>query len=35
MADPNSSGTAWTMLATMVQLMGEDKGFEYLKALNQ
>jgi iron(III) transport system substrate-binding protein len=35
MADPNSSGTAWTMLATMVQLMGEDKGFEYLKALNR
>ena len=27
MADPNSSGTAWTMLATIVQLMGEDKGF--------
>ena len=25
MADPNSSGTAWTMLATIVQLMGEDK----------
>ena len=35
MADPNSSGTAWTMLATMVQLMGEDKGFEYLKALHR
>jgi ABC-type Fe3+ transport system substrate-binding protein len=32
MADPNSSGTAWTMLATIVQLMGEEKGFEYLKA---
>ncbi|MDQ2803811.1 MAG: ABC transporter substrate-binding protein [Pseudomonadota bacterium] len=35
MADPNSSGTAWTMLATIVQLMGEEKAFEYLKALNR
>ena len=34
MADPNSSGTAWTMLATIVQLMGEDKAFDYLKTLN-
>ncbi len=34
MANPNSSGTAYTMLATMVQLMGEDKGFDYLKALH-
>jgi iron(III) transport system substrate-binding protein len=34
-ADPNSSGTAYTMLATLVQLMGEDKAFEYLKALNK
>ena len=25
-ADPNSSGTAYTLLATMVQIMGEDKG---------
>jgi len=33
-ADPNSSGTSYTMLATMVQLMGEDKGFEYMKALH-
>ena len=33
-ADPNSSGTAYTTLATLVQLMGEDKAFEYLKALN-
>ena len=32
MADPNSSGTAWTMLATIVQLMGEDKAFDYMKA---
>jgi iron(III) transport system substrate-binding protein len=34
-ADPNSSGTSYTMLATMVQLMGEDKAFEYLKALHK
>ncbi|MEO8714244.1 MAG: ABC transporter substrate-binding protein [Acetobacteraceae bacterium] len=34
MADPNSSGTAWTMLATIIQLMGEDQGFVYLKKLN-
>jgi iron(III) transport system substrate-binding protein len=34
-ADPNSSGTAYTMLATIVQIMGEDKGFEYLKALHK
>jgi iron(III) transport system substrate-binding protein len=35
MADPASSGTAYTMLATVVQLMGEDKGFDYLKALHK
>ena len=35
MADPNSSGTAYTLLATIVQLMGEEKGFEYLKALHK
>ena len=34
-ADPNSSGTAYTLLATMVQLMGEDKGFAYLKSLHR
>lgn len=33
-ADPNSSGTSYTMLATMVQMMGEDKGFDYLKKLH-
>ncbi len=27
-ADPNSSGTAYTLLATMVQLQGEDKGHQ-------
>ena len=35
MADPNSSGTAYVMLATLVQLMGEDKGFDYMKALHK
>ncbi len=34
-ANPNSSGTAYTALATFVQMMGEDKGFEYLKALHK
>jgi iron(III) transport system substrate-binding protein len=34
-ADPNSSGTSYTMLATMVQLQGEDKAFEYLKRLHR
>ncbi len=33
-ADPNSSGTSYTMLATMVQLLGEDQAFDYLKKLN-
>ena len=33
-ADPNSSGTAYTMLATLVQIMGEDKGFEYMRKLH-
>jgi len=34
-ADPNSSGTSYTMLATIVQLMGEEKGFAYLKGLHK
>jgi iron(III) transport system substrate-binding protein len=34
-ANPNSSGTAYTTLATMVQLFGEEKGFEYMKALHK
>ena len=34
-ANPNSSGTSYTMLATLVQLMGEDKAFDYLKALHK
>ena len=34
-ADPNSSGTAYTTLATLVQIMGEDAAFDYLKKLNE
>ena len=34
MANPNSSGTAYTALATFVQMMGEEKAFEFLKALH-
>ncbi len=34
-ADPNSSGTAYTMLATIVQLKGEEPAFDYLKALHK
>jgi iron(III) transport system substrate-binding protein len=34
-ANPNSSGTSYTMLATLVQIMGEAKAFEYLKALHK
>ena len=35
MADPNSAGTAYTALATLVQLMGEDPAFDYLKKLHR
>jgi iron(III) transport system substrate-binding protein len=35
MANPNSSGTAYTTLATMVQIFGEDGGFDYMKALHK
>lgn len=34
-ADPNASGTSYNMLATMVQLMGEAKAFDYLKAMHK
>jgi iron(III) transport system substrate-binding protein len=34
MANPNSSGTAYVIIATLVQLMGEEKAFEYLKQLH-
>lgn len=33
-ADPQSSGTAYTALATFDQLWGEQKAFDYLKKLN-
>ena len=35
MANPNSSGTAYTTLATIMQLFGEEKGFEFMKALHK
>ena len=35
MANPNTSGTAYTTLATMVQLFGEDGGFDYMKSLHR
>ncbi|WP_298920812.1 ABC transporter substrate-binding protein [uncultured Roseobacter sp.] len=34
MANPNSSGTAYTTLATMMQLFGEDEGFDFMKGLH-
>lgn len=34
-ANPASSGTAYTMIATLVQLMGEDQAFDYLKGLHR
>ncbi|AZQ66492.1 ABC transporter substrate-binding protein [Silicimonas algicola] len=34
MANPNSSGTAYTTLATMVQMFGEEEGFQYMKDLH-
>ena len=33
-ADPQSSGTAYTAIATFVQLWGEDKAFEYFQKLH-
>ena len=35
MASPQSSGTAYTALATLVQLWGEDPAFEYLAKLHK
>ena len=34
-ANPNSSGTAYTFVATLVQLWDEEEAFKYLKALNE
>jgi iron(III) transport system substrate-binding protein len=34
-ANPTASGTAYTMIATLVQVMGEDKAFEYLAKLHK
>jgi iron(III) transport system substrate-binding protein len=35
LGNPNSSGTAYLMLATLVQVMGEDGAFRYLVQLNR
>lgn len=35
MAHPATSGTAYTVLATLVQLMGDDQVWDYLGKLNQ
>ncbi len=34
-ANPNSSGTSYTTLATIVQLFGEEEGFKFLKAMHK
>lgn len=34
LSNPNSSGTGYLMLASLVQIFGEDQAFQYLKALN-
>ena len=34
-ADPQSSGTAYTQIATFMQLWGEDEAFKFLKELNK
>lgn len=35
MANPGTSGTAFNMVATILQLMGEDEGFKFLAAMNK
>ena len=35
MPDPQSSGTAYTLLASMFQLRGEEDGLDYMKKLNK
>ena len=34
-SNPATSGTAYTILATLVQLMGEQQAFDYLRSLNK
>ena len=34
LSNPNSSGTAYLMLASLVQIFGEDEAFRYMAALN-
>jgi iron(III) transport system substrate-binding protein len=33
-ANPNSSGTAYNFVATLVQIMGEDAAFKFMKAMD-
>lgn len=33
-ANPNSSGTAYVIIATLVQIMGEEQAFDYMKKLH-
>ncbi len=35
MPNPNTSGTAYTIIATLVQIFGEDQAFEMLKGIHQ
>jgi iron(III) transport system substrate-binding protein len=35
MANPNASGTAYSTIATFVQVFGEDKAFELLKGMHR
>lgn len=35
MANPGSSGTAYNVLATMVQILGEDEAFDYMARLDR
>jgi iron(III) transport system substrate-binding protein len=34
LANPNSSGTAYVIIATLVQLLGEDKAYDFLKQMH-
>ncbi len=34
-ANPNSSGTSYTFLATMIQILGEEEAFAFLKQMNE